>query len=67
VLGQRSSAHAIAGALDRLVTQGAFRQKAGALAEELAHAPGSAGAAEIVERVVQTRRPVLRQRWPEVA
>lgn len=67
VLGARSSATHIASALDRLLNEASFGQKAGALAEELAKAPGSTGAADIVEQVVQTRRPVLRQLLPEVA
>jgi zeaxanthin glucosyltransferase len=67
VLGARSPAPKIAVALERLLNQASFRQKAGALAQELARSPGSAGAAVIVEQVMQTRQPVLRQRWPEVA
>jgi zeaxanthin glucosyltransferase len=67
VLSPKSSVASIAEALRRLVEEPSFRQKAGQLAGELAAAPGSHGAAVIVERALQTRQPVEQSRLAEAA
>jgi zeaxanthin glucosyltransferase len=66
-LSPRSSIANIAAALGRLLEQQSFKARAGALAQELANSPGSAGAAMIVERAIATRQPVLRDAGLEAA
>jgi zeaxanthin glucosyltransferase len=66
-LSPHAFARQIAAALGRLISEPSFRLRAEALAQELAQSPGAAGAAEIVERVVASRQPVLRQPMAEKA
>jgi zeaxanthin glucosyltransferase len=52
VLSSRASPRKIADALARLLNEPSFRQHAGELANEMAAAPGSAGAALIIENAL---------------
>ncbi len=66
-LSPRASAGQIATALGRLRKEPSFRQRAESLARELRQSPGAGGAAQIVERAMASKEPVLRQPLTEQA